>query len=328
MPVRINESASVIAVIVIVGVVILNLDYSFLRKRTFLEKNYLKCLTGVAAEDRNFLKEDFGIRSIYLDWADSFPWNRAKKTASKGSLLMITWEPYLKSDREKSILADIVSGSYDRTIEDFAVSAKNFASPVFLRWGHEVNGNWYSWSGTYNDSSLYIKAYRHIRRIFRKNNCDNVKFVFSINYMDLPDKRWNRFENYYPGPDFVDVIGIDVYNWGDRRWWSKWHHPKKLIKKVYERAVKLDRTKPVILSEVASCSSGGDKARWIEDFTDILENKFTAVKAFVWFDWKKECNWKITEDRNLLDIYKKKTSGSYFSNSPKDFYEVFGFKNV
>jgi hypothetical protein len=323
MPVKLRESASIVALAIVIGAVLLSLDYSFLRKKTFLEKNHLKCLTGITTEDRNFLKESFGIRSIYIDWRDSFPSQRAKKVASEGSMLMITWEPYLKEEREKSILAEVVSGKYDRLIGDFAVAAKNFAGPVLLRWGHEVNGNWYSWSGSYNESSLYIEAYRHIYGIFEKNDCQNVKFIFSVNYIDMPSKRWNKFENYYPGRQYVDIIGLDVYNWGDRRWWSKWHHPKKLIKDAYRRAVKLDKTKPVILSEVASCSSGGDKAQWLVDLMDVIEDKFTAIKAFVWFDWKKECNWKMTEDERLFRVYKKRKENGFFSDEPKEFYEVF-----
>lgn len=323
MPVKLREGATVAVLVVVISAVLLNLDYSFLRKKTFLEKNYLKCLTGIATEDKNFLKRKFGIRSIYIDWKDSFPSKKAKKVADEGSILMVTWEPYLKENREKSILPDIVSGNYDGLIADFAMAVKNFGKPIFLRWGHEVNGNWYSWSGSYNESSLYIQAYKHICQIFEQKNCRNAKFVFSVNYIDMPSRRWNKFENYYPGDKYVDIIGLDVYNWGDMRWWSRWKHPKKLIKNVYNRAIKLDKTKPIMLSEVATCSSGGDKSEWVSDLMYEIENKFTAIKAFVWFDWKKECNWKMTEEEKSFRAYEKRKESGFFSDDPMEFYEVF-----
>ncbi len=31
-----------------------------------------------------------------------------------------------------------------------------------------------------------------------------------------------RFEPYYPGHDVVDVVALDGYNWGRRRWWHRW----------------------------------------------------------------------------------------------------------
>jgi len=327
MSVKLNESVSIIAGAVLVGIVLFNLDYSFLRRKTFFEKNYLKCLTGVATEDKNLFKRTFGIRSIYIKWGDAFPWKRAVKIAKRGSLLMLTWEPYLKREKEKSILPDIVSGKYDNLISKFAMSAKNFGKPILLRWAQEPNGDWYSWSGAYNKDSLYIKAHRRIYEIFMQKNCHNVKFVFCVNYDDIPGKRWNKFENYYPGSDYVDVVAMDVYNWGDTRGWSKWTHFPKIIKKPYERMIKLAPDKPIILGEIASCYSGGDKARWMEEFMKNLKTKFTAVKAFVWFDWDKECNWKITDRQNVFDVYKKQVSGDFFSNNPKDFYEVFGFSS-
>ncbi|HUT85739.1 MAG TPA: hypothetical protein VMW66_02755, partial [Elusimicrobiales bacterium] len=153
MSVKLNESVSIIAGAVLVGIVLFNLDYSFLRRKTFFEKNYLKCLTGVATEDKNLFKRTFGIRSIYIKWGDAFPWKRAVKIAKRGSLLMLTWEPYLKREKEKSILPDIVSGKYDNLISKFAMSAKNFGKPILLRWAQEPNGDWYSWSGAYNKDS-------------------------------------------------------------------------------------------------------------------------------------------------------------------------------
>ena len=47
-----------------------------------------------------------------------------------------------------------------------------------------------------------------------------------------------------------------------------------------------------MLSEVASTEVGGNKARWIRNFFRGLERN-TDVLAFVWFNHKKETDWRI-----------------------------------
>ena len=148
---------------------------------------------------------------------------------SQGSMPMITWmsipatggNPLGCGDPNWN-LDSIISGSHDDFITQFAEGIASYPHTVFLRWGHEMNVNQYSWAGYCNGANAeattkFVAAYRHIHDIFMQQGATNVKFVWSPNYQSFPDSAgdgWNDIENYYPGDDYVDWIGVVGYNWG------------------------------------------------------------------------------------------------------------------
>jgi len=294
-----------------------------LSRRAFYESHYPFCMTGAFERDVNLRRGNFAIRAIFIAWLDPFPADRVQEIAAVGSLPMIPWEPYLKDNRDRSILPDIADGKYDEMVQTFAVAAKAYGAPLLLRWGHEPNGNWYSWSGVRNSPELYIAAYRRMHGIFRVVGADNIKFVFSVNHEDVPAHPNNRFELFYPGSEVVDLVGIDAYNWGDMKPWG-WKEPKKLLYAPYRRAVRAFPGKPLMLSEIGCCSSGGDKLRWVRDFFVALPSDFPAVKAFVWFDTRKECDWSLSNDAGVNAVYEEFARKRYFSHLAADFLAIFG----
>ncbi|MBI4651729.1 hypothetical protein HY745_10695 [Candidatus Desantisbacteria bacterium] len=316
-----------ILIIAVVTILIYNykIDPYYFRSKTEIEKIHLSCIPGISIIDSTAIIK-IGIINIFLAWHDKLPFNITEKIKNNNSILMITWEPYLKNNKKKSILTDITNGIHDDLINDFAVSIKNYRHPVLLRWGHEMNGNWYSWSGTHNsrNPNLYIKAYQYIHNVFKKQNVNNVKFIFSVNHKDVPSNNWNKFENYYPGDNYVDILGIDMYNWGETKIRGnnkkfKWKNPKSILIESYERIINAYPDKPIIISEIASSSKGGDKILWIQDFLYLLTDRFSAVKAFVWFDINKESDWSVSQDNNIWQVFNKEIKKPYYSNNINNF---------
>jgi len=250
------------------------------RDKTYLETNYLTCLSGITTAD-NSLVDEFGLQNIYLAWEDTVPEN-----FSNEKLLIITWEPYLKSS-DDPILDEISNGQYDTMIRNFA---RSIDGKAFLRWGHEMNGDWYPWAG---EPEKYKTAYIRIHDIFMEEERSDVKFIFSINNEDVP--RTNSFEMYYPGDDYVDVIGIDAYDWKGRK------SPNKILHKSYERIIENYPDKPIFITEI---SSAGDKKEFFKELILSIQNEYGQIKAFVWFDIDKEEDWKFTNDRQSMEILK------------------------
>jgi hypothetical protein len=75
-----------------------------------------------------------------------------------GIKTMVVWEPTLKNNGNP--LTAILSGSQDAIIDDFARQARTYGRPFFLRFAHEMNGNWYGWGGALsgNNPQLYIDS--------------------------------------------------------------------------------------------------------------------------------------------------------------------------
>jgi beta-mannanase len=107
--------------------------------------------------------------------------------------------------------------------------------------------------------------------------------VWSVNFRDFP--AGNSADNYYPGDDVVDWVGIDAYNSGDVTPATSWTSIGPLIAPIYSRYA---ARKPIMLSEVGSVEHGGDKAAWVAGLAAELPRRYPAVKAVVWFNSSSE----------------------------------------
>ena len=64
---------------------------------------------------------------------------------------------------------------------------------------------------------LYLQLHqlRQIPRSCRfKNSPHNVLWVWNPNEKSFPNFTWNAMELYYPGNEYVDIIGLTGYNTG------------------------------------------------------------------------------------------------------------------
>ena len=272
------------------------------RAKTYVEKNYPVCVLGISEPSSAVPGGAVGLRNFFINWKTSFPADKVKAIRAAGAVPLITWEPYLDDIRRDTLLPAIAAGKYDVYIASFA--RRSAGVPLFIRFGHEPNSDWYGWSGTNTGPETYVKAFRRVRKIFLSQGNTTAKFIFSMNAEDVPAAAWNRFENYYPGDDSVDVIGLDAYNWGNgKEAWHKWRTPGETLVTAYERAVKAFPAKPVFLTETAACEKGGSKALWIEQLLVSVGKRFPAIKAVVWFNYKKECDWSLSSEETRAKFY-------------------------
>jgi len=281
------------------------------------ERLHPVCAAGLISPDYASLKLPGAFTSFYLAWGDAFPSAEIARAGGR-RILALSWEPYLKAAPARSLLGEIAAGRHDAYMRAMAAAIKAYGGPVLLRWGHEPNGDWYPWSGAANINrpGVYAADWRRMAGIIRAG-APNARLVFSVNSEDRPDAAWNRFERYYPGDAYVDAVGIDLYNWGDTRPWSEWKRPNILLKKPYARALELAPEKPLFLTEIASCPSGGDRALWLGQLFDKLSSRYTAVKGLLWFDYDKECDWRISADPASARVYAGRLgSGGHFTSDP------------
>ena len=91
---------------------------------------------------------------------------------------------------------------------------------------------------------------------------------------------------YYPGARYVDWTCLDGYNWGpDSPAHTPWYSFDEIFRGSYRRIVRhIAPGKPMMLAELASDDSGGDKAAWIRDMFTSLRLGYPKVAGLVWFD--------------------------------------------
>lgn len=233
-------------------------------------------------------------------------WGASLRTiAAAGAVPCVTWEPMSigEGGREAVISAErILAGEYDAYIASCARIVRGFDGLVLVRLAHEMNLERYHWGtelGAYGPKSpgLYQAMFRHVVDIFRAQGAGNALFVFCPNVDSIPAAAWNLTAAYYPGDSYVDVLGMDGYNWGTAHskavhgYDSTFRSFKDIFQPLYDELRALASGKPVMVFETSSASAGGDKARWAaEAFQSAAAWGLWAV---VWFEVDKEQDWPL-----------------------------------
>src|SRR5690349_6926075 len=77
----------------------------------------------------------------YADWSSTFQGYAMADTHGRGSIPIVTWE--MKNRRSDISYADVLAGKWNKYIDTWANAAKTDGHQFFLRFGHEMNGDWY-----------------------------------------------------------------------------------------------------------------------------------------------------------------------------------------
>lgn len=176
---------------------------------------------------------------------------------------------------------------------------------VLLRWGHEMNGDWYPWSGVHNGGGTrdgfgdpaipdgperFVAAYRYIHDLFTAAGANNVLWVWCPSAPFATMERslgpgWNRAANYYPGDDYVDWLCLDGCNWGTsafgQQFNSAWTSFDVIFGDSYRQLQAINASKPILIGEFASTEEGGDKAAWISDAYGRIRSDYGQIRAVV-----------------------------------------------
>lgn len=245
-----------------------------------------------------------GKRMSILHWGASWKTNgiyQAFDTQSfdnvraHGSIPLFSWgsrDSYGGVDQPDFQLSAIYNGLHDNFIRQWALSAKAWGHPFFLRFDWEMNGYWqFPWSEQLNGNQPgdYVKAWRHVHDIFAQAGATNVTWVWCPN---IVDPSTTPMSELYPGDGYVDWTCLDGYNkynvWlgldtiltGDGITW---------LLDSYNQISAVAPAKPLMIGETASLEAGDGgtlKATWITDaYTVQLPKNFPRIKAIVWFDW-------------------------------------------
>jgi beta-mannanase len=239
----------------------------------------------------------------FADWAHvaNFDPRQAAAVAARGSVPEISWEPWdssrpLGAAQPHFRLIEIIRGAHDRYIERWAREIAAYRRPVLLRFAQEMNGQWYPWSESANGNHAgeFVRAWRHVHAIFAKAGASNVRWVWA------PVDGQVRAEQY-PGPRFVDVVGLSGFVAGERVFRSPWRPFATMFGPSLDAVHALAPGKPVSLAEVAAAQTG-DKAAWIAQmFREIQRRPY--IRSIVWFNVRKEADWRIESSRGAARAF-------------------------
>lgn len=239
------------------------------------------------------------LSSTFVAWDELFPNNGHILDRDAGRAPLIAWDG-------GTDLAAIRSGTWDTLLRERARACRDFGDVVYLRWAAEFNG---AWNPAYGRAHDFVAAWRHIVDTFRAVGATNVRWVWCP-FAVAAGGSGSDWSRYYPGGRYVDWVGMDGYNWGSARSWSRWQGFHEIFAPLYTDYA---QRKPVMICEVGCAETGGDKSAWIRAMGSALQNNFPAVKALVWFDAKKETDWRINSSTASLAAFRSVVAQPYFA---------------
>jgi hypothetical protein len=287
---------------------------------------WLDDLSRVTAFEGN-AKKAVSIVMWYQGWglsdgSQNFQPTWMENVRKHGVIPLVTWEPWLYTaspashgvDQPAYSLQKIINGDFDAYITRWAEASKAWGYPYFLRFAHEMNGNWYPWSELMNENSSgqYVQAWRHVHDLFTGQGVTNVTWVWSPN---IEYTGCIPLERLYPGNSYVDWIGMDGYNWGTLNN-HRWQTFAEVFQQTYQNILKLSTGKPLMIAEMASTEAGGNKASWIADaYMTQLPTFFPEIKAVIWFNESKETDWRIESSPAAQAAFASAVASSLYASN-------------
>jgi len=240
----------------------------------------------------------------YKDFNQPAPIAELDAVRSRGAETLLTWEPWTwggGTEQPAYSLDRIAAGDYDAYLREWGTALGRWGHPVYLRFAHEMNGDWYPWATGVNGNAAgdYIAAYRHVHDVVASTGATNVSWVWNPN---VPYWGSTPLDQLYPGAGHVDVVALDGYNWGTSQSWSSWQEPEALFGDGITQLRQLAPGTPIMIAETASSEIGGSKPQWISNLFRYVSAQQDVV-AVVWFHIAKEADWRINSTTASADAF-------------------------
>lgn len=234
----------------------------------------------------------FDIILMYYHLGNPLALESLKSVYDSGKIVEFTVQISYKNNEslfDYTPMFDLIEGKKDEEIRNLAKQIKSLQHPVLFRLNNEMNSDWTSYSGivTLSDPELYKAAWIRIYAIFEEEQVDNAIWIWNPNDNNYPPSKWNDFLCYYPGDDYVQMIGITGYNTGnyyENETGEVWREFDKIYSEINEKYMPYFAEFPWIITEFASSSYGGNKVKWIERMFKNIHS-YPNIKAAVWFSY-------------------------------------------
>jgi hypothetical protein len=283
---------------------------------------------------------------LYLD-GDAHPYFRSyiERDAGDGVVAIVdlnvarSWEDensYTLPSGLPSLMNRFLAGEFDDNMRLWATIVKSVPMPVMVRFGREMNGDWYPWSGAengagttsgYADPTLadgperYTEAYRRVWQIFEAEGVENAVWVWTptvpwwITGGYLAES-WNDPVSYYPGDQYVDWTSVTLYYWGTHFG----HEPDLPFGVFFEEAyneIVVGIGKPFLISELGVGDEGVNKATWIRNTYAALKDRYRLVKGVVWWDDREwDLGPRIDSSPQSADAFRDAIADPYYLDRP------------
>jgi mannan endo-1,4-beta-mannosidase len=237
--------------------------------------------------------------TFYPKFGQKFDSSAACAIVKEGALPVLQWDPKNVS------LANIAAGKRDRYLRSFATAVKRFGDRIVLSFGHEMNGNWYSWGYGHTPAKVFVAAWQHIVNVFRTVGVTNVTWLWTVNVIN--ESRAGRIPSpapWWPGRAYVNWVGIDGY----------YYRPSWVFVSLFgptSARVRALTGDPILIAETGASPAAAQPAKIADIFAGIHSY---SLLGFVWFDAQGTRDWQITSPAAIAAY--RQGAESYLAPAP------------
>jgi mannan endo-1,4-beta-mannosidase len=218
----------------------------------------------------------------YSGWYERFQNSFASQARDNDAV------PFIQIDPTGIRFTGIVNGDFDTYLKRMATDVASYGARtdqgVIIGFGHEMNGDWFSWGNGHVAPALFKAAWRHIVNVFRQQGADDVTWLWTVNIIDTR-KHIPSPAAWWPGSSYVTWVGIDGY----------YLKPSWSFASLFGPTIKVVRALTpdphILISETGASPAVGQPAK--------IDNLFAGVQrygllGFVWFDSKGTQDWRLS----------------------------------
>lgn len=251
------------------------------------------------------------VSSSFRGWGDLFPDSAQLPDSDSGHTLLVAWDLGASAATR---FTTFTARKHDAYLAQEAAVAKAYGKALYIRPWAEMNGDWSAFQPTPSGdrpaggtAAEFIAAWRYLITFFRSHGATNVRWVFNPTTDTYAGT--TPITTIWPGKSYVDVLGLDGYNWGTGGVFI-WRSFRSIYATQYARIAALDPSLPVWICETGSKEPTADdgapvdpahsKADWYRGMISWLTG--TRVRAVVLFDAHKERDWRVASDPAAVQV--------------------------
>ena len=229
------------------------------------------------------------IVEYYSSWNEPFSTSFAQAAWHHDAYVLVQLQPSGVS------LASIAAGGSDAYLRSYADAVVAFGHPVILSFGHEMNGNWYSWGDGHTPPATFVAAWQHIVRVFRAAGAANATWLWAVNSIEGAA---SSLSQWWPGAAWVNWTGIDGY----------YFRATDTFGSVFGSTITDIRTfssAPLLIAETAVGTTSDRESQIDGLFAGVRAERLAGV---VWFDEAQHAglyhqDWRLEDDPDALSAF-------------------------
>lgn len=207
----------------------------------------------------------------------------------------------------------------DEYLATLAKDMGQTGAKILLRFGSEMNGKWVEYG---RDPKLFKEKFKLVAKRM-KQYAPNVAMVWCPYTTPV-----GNIDSYYPGDDFVDWVGVNMYSVTyfdqDPKKPAKQIHPVEMLDYVYN---KYSARKPVMIGEYATTHFSALEKKSVPQFAERnlyalyagLPRRYPRVKCISYYngnnmelEHRLNNNYAVTQQPLVLQTYRRVTEPAYY----------------